>query len=470
MNRIFVMLCLWIFLTTALPAAEPAWQSLLPAINPVGDQVAGEWAKTGDELTVKAATGARLSLPVAPQGEYDFRVTFSRHTGSHSIALLFVHGEKQCAFEADAWGQHLAGFQDIAGRDIRANPTRKSGVTLQNGRKYTMTVEVRKEQVRGLLDDEEIATFRTTGTDLSLPNLWRMPQATQLGIGAWEADATFHTIEVRSLTGTPLALAPLATRPTTRPGASPAARPTTPSPTPASTPAASPVAKATGKRVLIVIANQDFYYREYGDPRQELERAGIRVTVAAGKKAPCRPHRSSGEGADGGVVTPDLALADVKAADFDAILFSGGWGSSMYQFAFNGRYNNAAYNGDQKTKAEVNRVINEFLAADKYVCGLCNAVSVLAWARVDGKSPLQGKRVCAPPRQAAPGIYNGRQDQPSCRWHPEVNGAILSPAGAIGDPATDRDDVLVDGRIITGENDPAAREMGRRIVQVLSGP
>ncbi len=80
-------------------------------------------------------------------------------------------------------------------------------------------------------------------------------------------------------------------------------------------------------------------------------------------------------------------------------------------------------------------MINEFLAEGKYVAGLCNAVSVLAWARVDGKSPLQGKRVCAPTREAAAGIYNGRQAQPSCRWHPEANGAILSPAGAIGDPA-----------------------------------
>lgn len=39
-----------------------------------------------------------------------------------------------------------------------------------------------------------------------------------------------------------------------------------------------------------------------------------------------------------------------------------------------------------------------------------------------------------------------------------------SPAGVIGEPGTDRDDVLFDGRIITGENDPSAREMGRRIV------
>ena len=220
--------------------------------------------------------------------------------------------------------------------------------------------------------------------------------------------------------------------------------------------------------MLIVIANGDFFYREYADPREELERAGIRVTVAAGRRAPSRPYQNSGEGSDGGVVMPDVALKDVKVGDYDAILFSGGWGSSMYQYAFEGRYNNNSYNGDRATKTAANRVINEFIQQDKYVCALCNAVSVLAWARVDGKSPLAGKHVCAPVRQAAAGIYNGRQAQPSCRWHPEQNGAIMSPAGAVGDPNTNRDDVLVDGKIITGEDDPSAREMGRRIAEVLS--
>jgi putative intracellular protease/amidase len=113
-------------------------------------------------------------------------------------------------------------------------------------------------------------------------------------------------------------------------------------------------------------------------------------------------------------------------------------------------------------------LIGDFIAQDKYVCALCNGVTVLAWARVNGESPLKGKRVCAPTRQAAAGIYNGRPAQPSCRWHPEANGAILSPAGSIGRPGTAEDDVLVDGRIVTGEDDISAREMGRRIVQLLS--
>ena len=454
--------------TGSVVAAEPKWQPLLPEIDPAKNGVAGEWSKSGEALTVKAAQRARLSLPVAPTGEYDLRVSFTRQTGRNSVGLIVVHGGRQVAFEADGWGTHLAGFQNIGGRSFQENATRRENVSLDNGKRYTMTVEVRKDRLRGLLDDKEIVVAQTDGSDLSLSDLWTMPDKRQLGIVAWDSETVFHSIEVRSVSGEPIAIArssaPAQPSTPTRPATTPA----TVTPANPTNPARATTGNTQGKKVLIVIANYHFFYREYADPKQELERAGIKVTVAAGQKGLCRPHGGSGQGPDGGNVQADIALKDVKASDYDAILFSGGWGSSAYQFAFNGRYNEAAYNGERAVKTEVNRVINEFMAQDKYVCALCNAVSVLAWARVDGKSPLAGKRVCAPVREAAAGIYNGRPAQPSCRWHPEQNGAILSPAGSIGQPRTNVDDVLVDGKIITGEDDPSAREMGRRIVEVLS--
>jgi putative intracellular protease/amidase len=382
------------------------------------------------------------------------RISFTRKTGQHSIGLVVVHGGRQVAFEVDAWGSHLAGFQDVDGRTIRENASRRENVALQNGKRYTLTVEVRKNQLRGLLDGKEVSKLASDGHDLSLSNFWTMPDRSRLGLIAWESNTDFHSVEIRSLSGEPMTVA-----------RAESSRPSAPMPTP---PAGTSAPNLKGQRVLIVIANYHFFYREYGDPRQELERAGATVTVAAGRKAACRPHEGSGQGSDGGVVQADVALSDVKAADYDAVLFSGGWGASAYQFAFNGRYNDPPYNGDRAVKTQVNRVINEFVKQDKYVCALCNGVSVLAWARVDGESPLKGKRVCAPVRQAAAGIYNGQQAQPSCRWHPETNGAVLSPAGAIGQPGTAADDVLVDDKIITGEDDISAREMGRRIVAVLS--
>lgn len=444
------------------------WRSLLDAVDP-SRGIAGTWTKAGGALHVAAESGARIALPAAPKGDYDLRVAFTRRTGHHSIAIFFRYGRGRAAFEVDAWGEHLAGIQNVAGRSIRENPTRRPNVQLENGRRYTMALEVRAGEIRGFLDDQLIVTLRTDGGDLALSDLWSMPNGTALGLGAWESETLFHEIELRE-PGGPTVMAdrggPPPKLPTVLPP-EPGSEP--PSLVRANSPRPAPVPKGAGaKRVLIVVANHHFFYREYGDPREELEKAGIRVTVAAGVKGVCRPHPGSGEGRDGGAIPADLALADVKAEDYDAVLFSGGWGSSAYQYAFPGRYDDVAYNGTAAVKREANRVIGDFLKQDKYVCALCNGVTALAWARVDGKSPLQGKRVCAPTRQAAPGIYNGQRAQPPCRWHPEQNGARLVPAGSIGRPNTAEDDVVVDGKIVTGEDDISAREMGRRIVELLA--
>src|SRR5262245_43365555 len=103
--------------------------------------------------------------------------------------------------------------------------------------------------------------------------------------------------------------------------------------------------------VLLVIANRDFYYREYADTRASLEAAGVPVAVAAATDTTCTPHWNSGQGADGGLVDPDLAITRADAADYSAIVFVGGWGASSYQYAFSGTYANAAYNGAAEARA-----------------------------------------------------------------------------------------------------------------------
>jgi putative intracellular protease/amidase len=446
------------------------WVSLMSGIDVEQQAIAGNWKKTPEGLRVDATEGARLSLPAPPSDEYDFRVTFTRHNGVHSIALIFAANKRQATFEVDAWGEHLGGIQNIQGKTIQENLTRTTNLTLKNEQRYTMIVEVRREGVKTLLNGEVVAMHRTDGSDLSLPDLWSLPYAETLGIGAWDSETTFHAIEVKPISPRPEQIAKFPENVQEPNGLGPngfAPKGFAPKVLPRKlNPDENPMTPP--KRVLIVIANHHFFYREYADPRAELEKAGFKVIVAAGKKEPCTPHSGSGEGADRGIVQPDLALSEVKAEDFDAILFAGGWGASSYQYAFTGRYDEASYNSEKPIRDQVNRIINEGVSQDKFLAALCNGVSVLAWARVNGKSPLAGKKVCAPVREAPAGIYNGKRAQPSCRWHPEANGAILSPPGSIGRPNTAEDDVCVDGKIITGEDDISAREMGRKLVEVLT--
>ncbi len=476
-TRIGLWLVGWLLLSGLNSIADAAeeWIDLIRPTDPAKQAVQGEWTTTSDGLVTKAATGSRLVLPIKPAGEYDFRVAFTRRTGVHSVGLFFVAGGKQAAYEVDAWGQHLAGIQEIKGQQITSNPTRVANQTLENGRKYTAEVRVRRDKIEVFLDDKLLATHRTDGSDLSMPNVWRLPDQQSLGLGAWESETIFHSVAVRRISGeVALATTTPATRPLPAPGAKSkstatsksTSKPDNPSPK-ATTKSATSAARAP--RVLLVIANQHFFYREYSEPKQELERAGCVVEVAAGRKAPCRPHQGTGEGADGGVVNPDLAIADADASRYDAILFSGGWGSSMYQFAFQGTYQNTAYNGERSVKDAVNKLITSFIQQDKYVCALCHGTTVLAWARVNGRSPLAGKQATGPVLNGPAGNYPGYRGSspPPSRWHAETNGARMVAPGSVGDPNTLVDDVVIDGKIMTGQDDPTAREMGRQLARAL---
>jgi putative intracellular protease/amidase len=222
--------------------------------------------------------------------------------------------------------------------------------------------------------------------------------------------------------------------------------------------------------VLMVIANQDFYYREYADTRASLESQGVAVVVAAGttavavSQAGIDPPRS---------VQPSIALGDASAADYSAIVFVGGWGASSYQYAFPGTYENPAYRPNSAVVAAGNRLINDFIDQDKYVAAICHGVSVLAWARVDGVSPLRGRGVVAW-AGGGPGYRLGGRDYPDSRvplrWQIEANGGRMPLSAAVGDPISSVDDVIVDGRIITAENYASATWLGRVLARLIGTP
>jgi protease I len=165
------------------------------------------------------------------------------------------------------------------------------------------------------------------------------------------------------------------------------------------------------KKVLMVIAPVDFRDEEYFETRKILEDAGNKVTVV----------NSTGQASKsmfGKVVKPDKAFHDVNAKDFDAIIFVGGSGSSVY---FD---NQNALN-----------LVREFSKSDKIVAAICMAPSILANAGI-----LNGKRATAFPSEKdninAVGTYTGKL-------------------------------VEVDGKIVTGNGPMAAKEFGKKIADAL---
>ena len=224
--------------------------------------------------------------------------------------------------------------------------------------------------------------------------------------------------------------------------------------------------------VLMVIANVNFHFTEYTEPRRVLEAAGHRVVVAAGSLSTCVPHPNTGQAiGEDGSVEPDVELISASAADYSAIVFVGGWGASSYQYDFPGTYDLPAYNGDAATKQAVNTLIVEFMMQGKFVTAICHGVTILAWARVNGPSPIAGHSVCGY-REGGPAcsVYGQRYANnvlPS-RWHNETNGATQFEPDSVGLAGDSSDDVYVDGQLITAQDSGAAERFGQVLVEQLA--
>jgi serine/threonine-protein kinase len=167
--------------------------------------------------------------------------------------------------------------------------------------------------------------------------------------------------------------------------------------------AAAPVKKGPGQaiaappkqwppRVLFILASKDFYFPEYWSIRARFERDGVKVTVAAGALEAAEPVPNVMDPKQM-PVDPDVALADVFAADYEAIYFCGGTG--VEEFVGNGQY-----------AAQARRLIDEALAAERLVTALGTGPVVLAEAGV-----LKGVRATCYPFGQPPGIYRRRLER-----------------------------------------------------------
>jgi putative intracellular protease/amidase len=220
--------------------------------------------------------------------------------------------------------------------------------------------------------------------------------------------------------------------------------------------------------VLMVLANSEVWYEEYARVRKELGARGLPVVVAAGRRADAIPQEPGLRR----VVAPDVLVSEVSGADYSAVVFVGGWGASSYQYAFSGTYERLAHRPDPLVADAVNRLIGDFLAQDKPVAALSHGVTVLAWARVDGVSPLQGRTVAAWPGGSPAFKYEGQAFAPAAipvSWHVVENGGTVRTAASAGDPLSSADDVVIDGRIITAEDYQSAALFARTLALAISG-
>ncbi len=169
---------------------------------------------------------------------------------------------------------------------------------------------------------------------------------------------------------------------------------------------------ASGKKVVMIIANQNYRDEELEEPLELFRTAGVEVKIASNSISPAR-------GMLGGTANPDMLIDDVRPADFDAVVFVGGSGSSIYW--------------DDKRAHEI---ATGALKSGKVLGAICIAPVTLANAGV-----LKGKKATV--------------------WSSEGN--RLEQKGAI----YTRSGVEVDGSIVTADGPTSATKFGKAILEKL---
>jgi len=166
------------------------------------------------------------------------------------------------------------------------------------------------------------------------------------------------------------------------------------------------------KKILMIIAPQNFRDEELLIPKALLEKEGYKVVIASNSLSPAR-------GMLGAVVKPDLLLSQVKVEEYEAIVFVGGIGSQHYFH-------------DQTA----HKIAKEAIAKDKILAAICLAPRILAEAGV-----LKEKKATV--------------------WQTEAKALETKGARYTGKP------VEIDGKIITGAGPQAAEEFAKSIIKLL---
>ncbi|WP_445476152.1 DJ-1/PfpI family protein [Methanococcoides methylutens] len=170
------------------------------------------------------------------------------------------------------------------------------------------------------------------------------------------------------------------------------------------------------KKILMIIAQENFRDEEFFEPKEVFEKSGAKVTVASNttKKA---------KGILGGEVKPDLSISDVNIDEYDAISITGGGGSRQYLW-------------DNKELQDIIRKANE---QGKVVAAICISPVVLANAGV-----LEGKK--------------------STVFKSDETVRILKDKGA---KHSDKG-VITDGKIVTGRDPKSATEYGKAVLEAFN--
>ena len=223
-------------------------------------------------------------------------------------------------------------------------------------------------------------------------------------------------------------------------------------------------------KILMVVTSHDklgntgkktgFWLEEFAAPYYTFLDAGAAVTVASpkGGQPPLDPKSDTPDGqteaterfkkdpAAQAVLARTVKLADVRAEDYDAIFYPGGHGPMW----------------DLTEDANSIALIEAFYNAGKPVAAVCHAPAVLHRAKFNGRPLVEGKRVT--------GFTNSEEEAVHLtKVVPFLVEDELKRLGGLYEKAEDwQSFVIVDGRLITGQNPASSRAAAQELLKLLA--
>lgn len=172
------------------------------------------------------------------------------------------------------------------------------------------------------------------------------------------------------------------------------------------------------KKIAIIVAFKDFRDEEYFIPKEIFENAGAKVETVSSEAGTAR-------GVNGGEALVDLILEDLRPEEYNAVIFIGGPGAHDYI-------------GNK----EINRIAQRAADANKVIGAICIAPAVVAKTGI-----LKGKHAT---------VWTSPLDKSMVK--------VLEESGAI----YEAEDVVTDGKIVTGNGPKSAKKFAEAIVKALS--
>jgi hypothetical protein len=177
--------------SSATTGGHGTWIDLLRMVDPKRDAQAGNWKLENSVLTSNNQNGARVQIPYFPPEEYDYRIVFSRNEGDSAV-IQFASRQDREMIWCTGWPKSKFALNE---KEV----DQSSG--LENGRKYTSLIRVRRGSVQFFLNDRLILEEKDQAR-LFDPGTWYGLQDKRLlGVGSHFSPTSFYSIEIQEVSG-----------------------------------------------------------------------------------------------------------------------------------------------------------------------------------------------------------------------------------------------------------------------------